>query len=73
VLAGNTSIAEGQAVLSFKILRKLNRETETDSCVQTITLPSGNALPCAEMNSKYPLLYWFIPVQTAGVSDVISC
>jgi len=56
VLSGNTSIAEGQAIISFKILRKLNKETENDGCVQTITLPSGNALPCAKMNSKSIIL-----------------
>ena len=60
MLPGNTGIAEGQAVILFKILRKLNRKTGTDGCVQMILLPSGNDLPCAKISSKsiiVPLTY----------------
>ena len=39
MLPGNTGTAEGQAVILFKILRKLNRKTGTDGCVQMILLP----------------------------------
>jgi len=51
VQSSNTGIAKGQADISFKILRQWKRKTGTDEWVQVITLPSGNALTCAELNS----------------------
>jgi len=61
VQSGNTGTAKGQAGISFKILRQWNGKTETDGCVQVITLPGGNAFSCAELNSvpiiALPILY----------------
>ena len=57
MLSGNTSTADGQmlaqvAVVSFKILRKWNRKTETDGCMKMTTLPSRNEFKTNHQTSE---------------------